>query len=278
MELAENPYGDAKRLAFADSVIAACRPRSVLDVGCGSGELLTIPLAERHPEVSFLGVDSDAVSLRHAAARHRLANLGFMAIDALPPERTFDLVIASEVLEHVEMPHDFLRALRRRLEPEGVLLLTVPNGYGPAEVGQVAEAVLRVSGLFRLVRALWRALGLKRLVAADEPPPVNSLAVSPHINFFGRKALLDSLAEAGFAVAQFKPRSFLCGFGFDQLVLLFRLIDWNVRVAERLPPALVSDWMLLARPAPAVATAPRYRRGPYARFRRRLNRRRWGLA
>ena len=43
MILAENSYGDAKRLAFAREAIGSCRPRSVLDVGCGSGDLLTAP-------------------------------------------------------------------------------------------------------------------------------------------------------------------------------------------------------------------------------------------
>jgi 2-polyprenyl-3-methyl-5-hydroxy-6-metoxy-1,4-benzoquinol methylase len=158
--LAENTYGDAKRLRFVDAVIAERRPARVLDVGCGSGELLTAPLAARHPDIGFTGVDSDACSLAHAAARHRLANLRFLPFAALAADRVFELVIASEVLEHVEEPHAFLRDLRQRLAPAGVLVLTVPNGYGPAEIGQVAEALLRVSGLFRLARAIWRGLGL----------------------------------------------------------------------------------------------------------------------
>jgi hypothetical protein len=60
--------------------------------------------------------------------------------------------------------------------------------------------------------------------------------------------------------------------------MLFRLIEWNTRIADRLPPPLVSDWMLVARPAAPARAARRYRRGPYARFRRWLNRHRWGVA
>lgn len=276
MILAENSYGDAKRLAYAERVLAARRPHSVLDVGCGSGDLLTAPLAKAHPDCHFLGVDSDAVSLAHAEARHRLPNLRFAPIGTLDPAQRFDLVIASEVLEHVEQPDQFLSDLRARLAPDGALLLTVPNGYGPAELGALIEALLQVSGLYRLLRAFWRLLGLKR-AAGIESAEVNSLAVSPHINFFRHRALRDSLDGAGLGVADYRPRTFLCGFGFDHLVGLLRLIDWNARVADRLPPMLVSDWMFLAVPAPAHRAAV-YRRGPYARFRRRLNRWRWGTA
>ena len=276
--LQENAYGDAKRLAFVDAVVQARRPRTLLDVGCGSGDLLTAPLAAAHPDIEVVGVDADAVSLAHATERHGRANLRFLPFDALPPTRRFDLVIASEVIEHVDAPDEFLRQLRTRVTDGGAVILTLPNGYGPAEFGATLEALLQVSGAYRVVRAVWRALGLKQAAGMQEAPPlVNSLAISPHVNFFGFRTIANLLAGAGFAVESYRPRTFLCGFGFDHVIALCRAIDWNARIADRLPPALVSDWMFVAVPGKAAAEF-RYRRGTWARFRAALNRRRWGLA
>jgi len=276
--LPENSYGDAKRWTFVDTVVRARRPRTVLDVGCGSGDLLTAPLAVSYPEIEVVGVDADAVSLAHATARHGRANLRFLPFNELPGDRRFDLVIASEVIEHVDAPDEFLCGLRSRVADGGAIILTLPNGHGPAELGAMIEALLRVSGAYRLLRAVWRALGLKRAAGMQEAPSlVSSLAVSPHVNFFGFRSIHSLLARAGFAVEIYRPRTFLCGFGFDHVIALCRAIDWNARIADRLPPALVSDWMFLAVPA-REAVAAGYRRGAWARFRAALNRRRWGLA
>lgn len=44
--------------------------------------------------------------------------------------RFFDVVVAGEVIEHVEDPYRFLRGLRSRLKPEGKLQLSTPNPFG----------------------------------------------------------------------------------------------------------------------------------------------------
>jgi len=275
----ETTYGDAKRLRFVESVLRAARPASILDVGCGSGEHLTRPIAASHPDIQVVGVDTDIGSLAFANGRNTLPNLRFVELSALPPASRFDLIVASEVLEHVEHPEAFLRELRGRLTSEGRLLLTLPNGYGAFELGALVEALLQVGGLYRLVRAVWRGLGLKRATLAATPvqEAPNTLALSPHINYFDFRSLGDVLANGGFTMLDYQGRCFLCGFGFDHLVTLLRLEEWNAAIADRLPRRMVADWMLLARPADPPPR-PAYRRNAYARLRRRLNLRRWGVA
>ena len=76
------------------------------------------------------------------------------------------------------------------------------------------------------------------------------------------------IAQGGFAIQRYKPRTFLCGGVFDRLVA--GRLDWNTRVSEKLPAFLASDWMFVIVPATAPAPAP-FRRGAFNRLRRRFN-------
>ncbi len=267
---AENAYGQRKRLEFCSAVIERLQPARVFDVGCGTGSNLTRPLALRFPEVRFLGIDSDAGSIEFARRAGPLSNLEYGGEEALEGADGTDLVIASEVLEHVEEPLAFLSSLRPRLGPEGRMIVTLPNGRGPFEFASLVEVLLRLSGLFDVLRRL------KRSVAGGGSPETrDTLAISPHLHFFSHRALQDLFAGAGLAVERYQARTFLCGFGFDFLVRGPAAVRWNAEVADRLPPALVSAWMFELAPAPPRAARP-YRPGPYARWRRRLNERCWG--
>src|SRR5581483_6236585 len=104
----------------------------VLEVGCGTAALAAA-FAARGADV----VASD-VSLRWLAlAQKRLSEsagghveLVACAAEALPfPDEIFDVVAASDVIEHVEDPRRFLADAARVLRPGGVLFLATPNRY-----------------------------------------------------------------------------------------------------------------------------------------------------
>ena len=271
--MTENTYGLAKRLDFVSEVIARCRPARVLDVGCGTGANLTAPLAQRFPATQFVGMDSDAASIAYAARINPHANARYLReADGTVPGR-FDLVIASEVIEHVEEPDAFLDGLKARLAPGGKIVLTLPNGYGPFELATFLESLMRASGLYGLLRSLRRRLH----AGPAEAAPTDTLAWSPHVNFFSYRLIREVLAGRGYSVLEYRPRTFLCGFGFDQLLRSPAIIAWNAAVADRLPPQLVSDWMFLLEPSGSPLRAA-YRRGAYARARRYLNERPWARA
>lgn len=271
----ENTYGIAKRLEFIAQVLSDCHPGRVLDLGCGTGANLTAPLAGRFPDIQFVGVDSDEVSIAFANRENRSANVRYLREAESHDLGTFDLVIASEVIEHVDDPSAFLSFIRRSLNPGGRVVLTLPNGLGPFEFASLVETAMHLTGIYRILRAIKRRLRGQPQSSA----PVDSLAISPHINFFAYGQIRSLISAAGFGILESRPRTFLCGFGFDQLMKSERIISWNAEVAECLPPVLVSGWMflLVADQADDRSSAP-YRRGAYARFRRFLNRKRWNLA
>lgn len=268
----EDSYGLTKRLEFVIAEIKRRNPRRVLDFGCGTGANLTAPLAERFPEIQFVGVDSDATSIIFARETYANRNLEFRLY---PQEfsfgEDFDLLIASEVLEHIEQPDVFLARLRGSLAKGGALLVTIPNGFGPFELASLVEAVLHVTGLYNILRKLRHFIS----ATSADPASVNdTLAISPHVNFFSFGEFVRLFASQGFVQARYQGRTFLCGFGFDLLLRGDSVLRWNAQIANRLPPQIVSDWMVVLEPNETPRQAS-FRRSAYARLRRWLSYRRY---
>ena len=88
-------------------------PRSVVEIGCGSGEVL-IELSRRIPEgPRYTGFDisPNAYTL---CSRKAADHLEFQLGDLLETDRSFDLALAVDVFEHVEDCFGFVRKLRGR--------------------------------------------------------------------------------------------------------------------------------------------------------------------
>ncbi|MCA3262844.1 MAG: class I SAM-dependent methyltransferase [Telmatospirillum sp.] len=95
----------------------------VLDVGCGYGAVAR-SVAIARPQATVLGVEIDAGRLAQAKAADNPPNLSFAAADAtraLPPG-PWDVVMLSNVLEHLEARVAFLRDLVATARPQRVLI------------------------------------------------------------------------------------------------------------------------------------------------------------
>jgi SAM-dependent methyltransferase len=109
-------------IALAGQVAPA--PRRILDAGCGEGFAMRAIFGHAYAEV--VGLDGSPRAARLAGRLN--PGRGFAAGDlyALPfPDRSFDLVVCLEVLEHLEEPQAGLRELIR--VSAGWLLLSVPH-------------------------------------------------------------------------------------------------------------------------------------------------------
>jgi SAM-dependent methyltransferase len=97
----------------------------VLEVGCGEG-YGTAVLGES--AASVLGIDYDALTIAHAAARYRPARFVRANLAALPlPDVSVDAVATLQVIEHVWNHREFVGECRRVLRPGGLLYVTTPN-------------------------------------------------------------------------------------------------------------------------------------------------------
>ena len=97
-------------------------PLKILDIGVGDG------IYEAKKKCDFFGID---ISKKQAArAKQYLKEIKIVDINAenLPyKDNYFDIVIASEILEHVFYPEKVLSEARRVLKRNGFVILTYPN-------------------------------------------------------------------------------------------------------------------------------------------------------
>lgn len=106
------------------SVIRKRRPRggTLLDIGCGTGALWNF--VRGHVQ-NYLGVDAIRYGDFPNECSFCEADLDNAAVPL--PDGTADLVVAVEVIEHLENPRAFFRELTRLTKPGGLVVVTTPN-------------------------------------------------------------------------------------------------------------------------------------------------------
>lgn len=101
--------------------------KKVLDVGCGSGGLAKILQAKGK---TVFGADISLTALDQAKPYLQGSFCFDIQKDDWPAElmeQKFDLIIASEVIEHIFQPSDFLGKAKLLIDREGSLVITTPN-------------------------------------------------------------------------------------------------------------------------------------------------------
>ena len=111
--------------------------RAVLDVGCGGG-LLAEPVCRLGAEMTAIDASQGAIDVAKAHAISQSLSITYynMPVETLaddPAMRAkFDLIYASEIIEHVNNRHQFLHSLRLLLNPDGVIVFTTISKTLPA--------------------------------------------------------------------------------------------------------------------------------------------------
>jgi SAM-dependent methyltransferase len=126
-------YDVGARIRYAavnDALARRPEPASILDAGCGRGQL-SFQLHRRWPDAQVLGVDFESdlvVHCRDVASRLDAGPAIRFERRALPDDlkRTFELVVCVDVLEHIKDDEGFMRCLCEATTPGGTLVLHTP--------------------------------------------------------------------------------------------------------------------------------------------------------
>jgi len=136
------------------------RPLRLLDAGGGEGGFAYY-LARRFPTWSVVVGDNEPDTLergRRIKSALQLDNLEVRHLDllTLQEEDAYDVIVCSDVLEHIEADDEVVRRLSRALRPGGVLIVTSPGvpqprhlklvewrekriGFKPSDYGHVRQ-------------------------------------------------------------------------------------------------------------------------------------------
>jgi SAM-dependent methyltransferase len=157
-------------------------PAVIADIGCGDG-LATSVAAAVNPGNRIVGIDWSADALRQARARGlTLVRAGAEGTGLPLGPAVTDVVIMSEVIEHLVDPDFALEETRRVLKPGGSLLLSTPNLAAWYNRGLLAVGVQPVFSEVSL-RGVYGRPGSQ---------------VAGHLHMFTRRALTGLLAARGF--------------------------------------------------------------------------------
>ncbi len=95
----------------------------VLDIGCGSGLMLNA--LEKVGQTYGMDMSDDAINFSKEIFSGEVAK-GYLPDQVPYPENYFNLITALDVIEHVDLDIDSLKAIRARLVKGGKAVITVP--------------------------------------------------------------------------------------------------------------------------------------------------------
>ena len=157
-------------------------PAVIIDLGCGDGTALAVA-ARQNPAHRLAGIDWSAAALRRAQALGLAVVRAGVAAPGLPiADGAADVVIMSELIEHLVDPDGAVAEARRVLRPGGSLLLSTPNLAAWYNRGLLAAGIQPVFSEVSLRGVFGR------------PGHV----VAGHLRLFTRPALTGFLTASGF--------------------------------------------------------------------------------
>ncbi len=221
-----------KNRAICDIVRRELKGRNIkdiLDLGCGRGDdifSLDSNLSAKY-NLTFTGIDKNRDNVEFANARKEYRGskgINFYVDDATDlkiENGTYDLVISSEVIEHLTRPEELLSQIKRVLIKDGAAIITTPNKGNP-------------------MAALRKALRFLKPIIEDKAKVASE---NEHLSLKSFKEWIRLFKSAGFKVEKVKRGSllfggfqidsprilFLCALGLD---LILDYIPFSANLAE----------------------------------------------
>jgi len=245
-------HGHRKKLIFFINSLESYRTQlhhdkcsvSVLEVGCSNGCNISLPLAEHGYRVT--GVDIHKPSIDWAKNNNHFKNASFLCQDfsSFSSVEKFDAVILSDILEHVDNPLEIVQSVTSILKKNGIILICIPNGFGPYEIEQ---RILRLTRLNIVVALAMK--WVKLLLGRKTEKQLAYNFDSGHVQFFKLKDI-DLIAEnVGCEIKETANGALFGGdltYGFG--VLLPFIVKPSLWLASHIPSRFASTWYFKLQP------------------------------
>lgn len=171
--LNSNPYKNYMKI-----IQFTGKNKKVLDVGCSTGKL-SKKLMKNGCEIFGIEIDEESAKIaKNHCKEVIIADVDL--IESLPyPNEYFDVIIFSDILEHLKSPSDALKKFREYLKNDGYIIVSIPN---------IANWKIRLELLFGNFR--YRSYGI-----LDET----------HLKFFTKKSVKKLFLDGGFKIVKLEP-------------------------------------------------------------------------
>ncbi|MCL5986282.1 MAG: methyltransferase domain-containing protein [Actinobacteria bacterium] len=215
---------------------------SVLDVGCGNGGI-SFAIASQGYDV--LGTDIDEASIDFATSHWVLPNLNFLLTrgDLSEVDGQYDVIILSEVLEHLDDPEQILGTIKQKQKKKCLILITTPNGYGPREILGRLERLLRKNKTFdKFLDKIKESFGV---LDFDEKRLLYTSSYSvEHVQKFSYRSLKRLLKHNGLNILKKVNSFFLFSIFFKKNRAGSFIEKFDCKIADLMPAAIVSGWYI----------------------------------
>ena len=136
-----NPGARKRRQLIKRELLRIEGLSEIADFGAGSGDLIQFMHEVLPSNVRFVGADFSLKSLELIKERAPFAEVRLFDLAIDEPTESFQVVVCSEVLEHLDDPASAVRRLAQSTAKGGALIVTVP--MGPVRPTQIAIGHVR---------------------------------------------------------------------------------------------------------------------------------------
>jgi 2-polyprenyl-3-methyl-5-hydroxy-6-metoxy-1,4-benzoquinol methylase len=176
----------------------------VLDLGSGNGAfLINLANSFKNQPVKLVGIDISKSFVDYANEAAKIKNLPHLKFQCLDVDRQqlegkFEVVVSSEVLEHLQFPQKVLKNIYKVLSPGGGFLLSTPNGNN------------WIKYPFFFIKKFVEQRNTRQLESnlTQSEETFKLAEEEQHINVYNHANLKEQLVKAGFKIEKM-PRSSL---------------------------------------------------------------------